>query len=160
MQLFPDYDFNWDGIVIRELPFLTTVTVNSLLMNLTMSFKWNPFLEETLSDLVSWTSDSIDETPHLLIMGSLMHSITNEEMITVEVYSGMASHYVVNKRVSRDNPLKDFQKTLQEISPLLKKIAARCKIVWLNQLPLVEREAKWNQEILLRYDRAARNILR
>jgi hypothetical protein len=81
-------------------------------------------------------------------------------MIKVEVYAGIASHYIVFKRATRDEPFRDFEKTLQEMAPLLKKIAARSKIVWLNQLPLVEREAKWNQEILLRYDRAARTILR
>jgi hypothetical protein len=160
LQLFPDYDFTWDGMVMRELPFVTAAMVNSLLMNLTMSFKWHPFVDDSLSDLISWTLNSIDQTPHLLIMGSLLHLITIEEMITVDVYSGIASHYVVNKRVSRDNPFRDFQRTLRKIAPLLKKIVERCKIVWLNQLPLVEREARWNQEILLRYDRAARTILR
>jgi hypothetical protein len=160
LQLFPDYDFTWDGMVMREVPFLMEATVNSSLMNLTMSFKWHPFVDDSLSDLISWTSNSIDQTPHLLIMGSLLHLITIEEIITAEVHSGIASHYVVNKRVSRDNPFRDFQRTLQKIAPLLKKIVKRCKIVWLNQLPLVERKAKWNQAILLRYDRAARIILR
>ncbi len=78
LQLFPDYDSTWDGMVMREVPFLMEATVNSSLMNLTMSFKWHPFLDDSLSDLISWTSNSIDQTPHLLIMGSLVHLITIE----------------------------------------------------------------------------------
>jgi hypothetical protein len=67
-KVFPDYDFSWTDTNMRELAGHHDAQVSSSLLNVTIEFKWRPYLEDGLSELITWTSPNA-QAPNWLIMG-------------------------------------------------------------------------------------------
>jgi hypothetical protein len=149
---------SWSGVYKREPPFVTEATVTSSVMNLSISFKWRPYVDAGLKDLISWTSE-LDEPPHWLIMGvfSLICKCENKYLLFRE---GMTPWHIIFNRTSQKRSLSDFENTLREAVPILRKLSRRCKILWLKQLPVIENNAKWNADTINDYNLAATKILR
>ena len=66
-KMFPDYDFIWANINMREWAGHHDAQVSSSLLNVTIEFKWRPYLEDSLEELISWTSSNA-QAPTWLIM--------------------------------------------------------------------------------------------
>ena len=133
-------------------------TVTSSVMNLSISFKWRPYVDAGLKDLISWTSE-LDESPHWLIMGAFSLIFKCENLCSL-FSEGMTPWHIIFNRTSQKRSLSDFEDTLRGAVPLLRKLSRRCKILWLNQMPVIESNAKWNAATINDYNLAATKILR
>ena len=59
---------HWENTNMREWAGHHDVQVSSSLLNVTIEFKWRPYLEDSADELITWTS-SDTQTPNWLIMG-------------------------------------------------------------------------------------------
>ena len=68
-QKLPDYDFQWNGVNRRKVTSHNDINVNSVVLNLNISYKWRPFVDDMMNDLHLLTTGPT--APTLVIMGLL-----------------------------------------------------------------------------------------
>ena len=91
------------------------VDVDSSVLNLRVSFKWRPVINDTVVEMIqNWTTS--DHRPHLILL-------------SMEIYH-MLQEFGAD--------FQQYKKKLRDFAPILGRLAGVSRVIWLNQYPSVE----------------------
>ncbi|XP_046641005.1 N-acetylneuraminate 9-O-acetyltransferase-like [Daphnia pulicaria] len=118
LKLIPDYDLEF-GTLLEDYRLHQNLNVTSRILNMCVSFYWEPLLENTTNHILSqWDSDQADSlTNRVILLGVSIHHIRLED---------------------EDNGYEPYRQKLTELEPILRRITKRSTVIWLNQYSVID----------------------